>query len=199
MVKKLNKQKSFNKNRARLEILNYIISFSTQDYYGNNTFSYSNADTSFHPGCGTIGSLVKISAAPTSIYYLSWLHETRKGKHGNTEYLLESIENGELCWWYNIGVTHFSPEKLKLFYNWRWTDEQFKFQEKWRRNVLKKHGLRIGKTEFSGNSVTLSLRKIFEDKVYYKEFSNWKKLTVSEMDKFYHEAEKYFSIFVITK
>lgn len=181
--------------RARLEILHWILNFSTFKYFSPGSFSRGDKDYSFHE-CNDrppIGSLCMLTSAPVSKWYLSWLVEI-DNPLGPTKYLFKSIEDGSLCWWSNVGVMHYSPETVAKFPSWKWIDRQFKFNDQWYRACYRKRGAYIVKPAEAvfedDGSVTLSTRIKFDfsPQREFKKFPNYKKVKVSEMLAFYDEA-----------
>lgn len=186
------------KTRARIEILNWIICFSTSNRYGDHASHVGGIENSFEGGMfdkAPIGSLVKLGSAPFSKWYLSWVIDTRN--NGN-EYLLESIEDGSLCWWGNVSVNPYNPETVKKFPQWRWTDAQFAFSDRWQR-ACKRRGaymvLPMLPVFHEDGSVTLGCRLRYEglpgrrQRPAPKKFDNWKKVKVKDMLAYYDEAK----------
>lgn len=173
------------KNRARIQILSSLLSFPT----------IRNKDWTSDLGGGvaTVGDLVALSSAPASKWYISWVADKQPGGFGG-RWLLESIEDGELCWWENIGICYYNRERVAENKHWRWTDKQFAFQDKWSR-VAKRNGAYIvlpRPPEFMDDgSVMLNVRV----RLSLNEFSNpvvfpsWKKLTSKQMDAYWKETE----------
>lgn len=96
----MNNGVKFNKSRARLEILFWITQFFTNKYYGGDSFGFKDPKNSFHSINEReipIGSLVLLSSAPVSKWYISWLRDKKplneSKPKGMMNYLLESIED----------------------------------------------------------------------------------------------------------
>lgn len=185
----MNKKKNESFYRAKLSILNDVCSFPT---IRNKDWK----DADYNP---PIGSLVALSCAPVTKWYLSWVLEVEKLKYGN-RYLLQSIEDGTLCWWENVGLFIYDPERVSQSPEWRWNDKQFEFQDRWKK-VCRRNDAYIvlpGVTTFHDDSVTLSLRErhggFGKEIPFHHEhtFENWKKTTMKMMDKFYKEGEKIY-------
>jgi len=190
--------KDFNKYRAKIEILNYIVNQCTNIYSDDGMRINLN-----HPEHGfrsaildmtkpPIGGLVKLSTAPYTKYYLGWLLEKKE----NGEYLIESIEDGGLCSWSNVGLYYLNPEMVEKHPEWRWNDKQFKIKDQWLNACYKTrdcHVLRpVLPTFDEDGSLTLSLRKIFKDEIVAKKkFDNYKKVQVREMLQFYDDSYQY--------
>lgn len=184
------------KNKARLEILNYIICFSTYKSYqsGMNSFPLGKEQT-FIGNLGEVppvGSLCRLTSAPFSKYYLAWMVDYRK-TNGWDEYLLESIEDGSLCWWSNVGIDYYHPETVKNFPQWRWTDKQFEFHDKWKRACKRRDAYIVlpAMSEFTGEfGVTLNTRIRYglSTESQSKTFPDYRKVKVKDMLEFYDYA-----------
>ena len=203
------------KNQARIEILNYIITFCTVKCFGksetvnldsdqkvNEKYLYSlgNEEWSFHGDHfgnqdPPIGSLVMLQAAPFTKYYLGWLKEI---DHNNnsffTKYLIESIEDGDTCWWENVSVWYLPLETSNKHPNWKWTDKQFQFAKKWNNcyKKVKDYQTKPIQPKFTDDGgVILGTREKLDMPPDYKptkKFDNWKKVTTKEMLEFYNSA-----------
>jgi hypothetical protein len=175
------------KNRARVAILNYVVQFTVAKYIGN--YPVVSVDSSFTGGMLSeaqtpIGSLVILQAAPFSNWYLSWLREIIPGKgRSDEQYVLESIEDGQLCTWTNVSIWHLPLEISNLHPEWQWEDRQFKFWDQWLK-LCRKH-LAAAKPmtpKFDGDKVTLSFREYFENDVFFERtFDDYKMLKNNEL------------------
>lgn len=187
----------FQKHRARLEIINHIIGFSTSTLYGDNKHGHSAmSDYCFRHVSDVyavpVGSLIMLTSAPTSKWYLSWLVEVKK-EHFGPNFLLESIEDGSLCWWSNVGIKMYPTETLEEHPNWRWTDKQFKLNNQWMRAARKNSYVLVPNwLRFDGDKVTMSLRTRFSIDGFTSErtIQNSRKLLVRDMVAFVNEAEE---------
>lgn len=74
------------------------------------------------------GDLIIMSAAPASKWAIGWLRMIEQGTDGR-RYLIESLEDGEVCWWTNIGLSYMPRDDIKQQY--RWSDRQFAFNKRW--------------------------------------------------------------------
>jgi hypothetical protein len=174
----------FSKSRARLEILSELMSFPT----------INDKDWGYNCGCDTpqVGDLVAMQSAPPSKWYLSWLKEL-KADGGWQKYLLESIEDGELVWWENIGLTVYSREKVASRPHWKWDDSQFKFNSRWMKVCRDNDAYIVLPCQSVFNddgSVTLDVRIRFRLDNYRNpcSFSNWRKLTIKQMDAYFKKS-----------
>ncbi len=182
----------FNKSKAKIEILNYIVNICTNIYSSNGM--RINLD---HPEHGfktslfnkneiPLNTIVRISAANHTKYYLSWLREIKE----NGVYLTESIEDGSLCNWSNVSIYYLPIKTINIVPSWRWNDKQFKIKEQWFRACFKTkdcYVIRPCVPEFNQDgSFTLSLRKIFESEIIAKKtFKDYNKVLVRDMLQFY--------------
>lgn len=179
------------KNRAKLEILHWICEFSLPVKYGSSGVSaYTCFSDNMHPA---VGSLVAIQSSPVSKFYLSWV-EAVEDRDGWTHYLLESIEDGTLGWWSNVGILAYDSEVVGKHPEWRWTDAQFKFADKWKHACYKERDAYItlptGPTFHGDGSVTIGTRTRhgFDDHAPQKTFPNWRKVTTGMLLRFYDAA-----------
>ena len=179
------------KLKAKFAILSEVLSFPQirdKDWHG---------DLGPSPGA-VVGDLVAMSSVPSSKWYLSWLVDTKPdGAFSSMQYLLESIEDGSLCWWSNVGLSYYNRERISP--QWRWTDQQFMFNRRWM-NACKRENayivLPLQVCFHDDDSVTLGVRIRFgfSDFTNSKTFPNWKKLLMKSMQEYYLESvDKYDS------
>lgn len=189
------------KTRSRQHILHYVLSFCMTRIYGRD-----DAESEYphrHGGsCGFVeeygetpaqaGDLVRISAASVSKWTLSWLVDRREPSPGNWEYLLESIEDGELCWWSNVGISFLHRRALNP--SWRWTDRQWAFRDRWIHVCYREKGAYIVRPldpVFGGGfTVTLGTRTShgFDDICPERVFPDWRKVTKAMMAQVYDDC-----------
>lgn len=172
------------KSRARIAILGEIMQFpSVNKWVGcwmDNT--------------PQVGDLVAMNCVANTKYYLSWVREIDPND-GWVKYLLESIDDGDLCWWSNVGISYYDREILASRPQWKWSDEQFIFSDRWNR-VCRKNDAYIVLpcqavfTEDGG--VTLDVRIRFGLHEYHNPvtFPNWKKVTMKMMDEYYKKSSE---------
>ena len=107
--------------------------------------------------------------------------------------MLRSIETGNLCWWHNIGISFLDRDVVSDNPQWRWTDNQYKFKDKWVKTCEQMgYTMQPCRAEFGAkNQVTLSLRRRYDflDNAPKPEktFVNWKKVTNKDMKEFYNQ------------
>lgn len=181
------------KKRAKIEILNSIINFGTTISVNGKSESIFNDDKyAFHyqeiSGV-QLGDLVKIQAAPFTKWYLSWVVEIRN-KSNFTEYLLESIEDGKLCWWSNISLCYLNRKTILSRPDFRYSDEQFDFVDKCRSAYRESVSLYcFAGCDFNEDgSVNVLRRERFQD--YSGEFikiKNWKKVSEKYITNFFNK------------
>ena len=184
------------KNMARLSILNRLLSFPA--------IKARDWKSSDFDGGVKIGDLVSLNCAPVTKYYLSWVREI-ENNNGWPKYLLESIEDGELCWWSNVGLDYYDREKVVNNPSWRWDDEQFSFRERWNRVCFKKNDAYIVlpcEPFFEGDgSVVLDVRIRFSIHEYHNpvKFDKWAKVTMKMMDEYYRDSSKKYEEWRVAK
>ena len=174
-------------HRARISILTELLSFPI--IRGKDWTDDRKPDP---------GSLVATSGAPETKWYLSWVVETELHEGGWHRYLLRSVEDGELSWWENVWLFRYSQERVQARPDWRWTDKQFDFRDRWHKVCYKQHDaymvLPCRPTFHDNGSVTLSLRERhggFRDHYKFhheRTFDSWRKTTMKMMSEFYLEG-----------
>jgi len=177
------------KNHAKISILSELLSFAT---IRNKDWTSVYADSR-----AVIGDLVALSTAPPSKWYVSWLRDYDPN-NGWPKYLLESIEDGELCWWENVGLSFYNRERIKDNPQWTWNDKQYVISNRWYK-VCRKHEIypvRPCQPIFNADdSVVLDVRihLFFQENFHNpKVFANYKRLTIKDMVSHYLDgADKY--------
>lgn len=185
-----------NRTRARLEILNYIMNFSTMVYYGDDSYRRSKecAFRSHILSTGPeVGSLCVLTSAPNTKWYLSWLKEIQPASFPT--YVMESIEDGQLCNWTNVGFLSMPLELTDKFPQWKWVDEQFEFRERVNKAFRRADchlAIPINPAFLPDGSVVVTTRErwMISDKSASKTFSNYKKVRLKDLVDFAKEAER---------
>lgn len=135
--------------KAYAAIIDYLIQFGVSRIHEGEESDHprtTGASVGFVPagyfgrGDAKVGDLIRLESAPQSVWRLSWLREVRVEQGGDKGYLCESAKDGSLCWWSNVGVSYFHRPTLARFPDWRWSDEQYAFNEKWMK-ACKRHDM----------------------------------------------------------
>lgn len=175
------------KSRARISILSEVLSFpSLADKKWTSCYFEKQPQ---------VGDLVAMNCAPANKWYLAWLHEINPN-NGWPKYLLESIDDGEMCWWENIGLSYYDRERIANRPEWKWDDEQYAFNDRWRKVCFKKNDAYIvlpcQPTFSDDGAVMLDVRIRFGLDDYHNpvSFPNWRKVTMKAMDEYYKRSEK---------
>jgi len=183
------------KTISRIHILNYITMFSLgrdtgapDGYAGLKESRF--IELNHNPI--NLNCLVALTSAPISKWYLSWLRDIKINKHSYRSYLLESIEDGDLCWWSNVSLWEYPPAEKHP--EWQWTDEQHKFNSRWLsvKKKEKEYTLKIPmQVIFDENDAVLSVREKFDEfrKVKQRYFINWKKVKLKDMIEWFSSVE----------
>ena len=183
-------------NRARMQILNRMISFGIMVDYRMMYQTPTVKEYVFINDTPPIGALCSPTMVSDSKWYLSWLIEINpNGRMGEGchEYLLKSIEDGQLCWFYNCQIMHLPIEKSEQNPSWKWSDKQFEFADKWKRVGKYRDEyitLTVQPMFNKDGSVILSTRERYSLSNYtpQRKFDNWKKVSRKEMIDFYDYA-----------
>ena len=175
------------RTRARLSILSELLAFPTVNQKDWEPFGVD-----VHKD-----DLVSLCSAPDSKWYVSWVRDIEPaGEFNCARYLLESIDDGELCWWSNVGINVYDRKRTDDRSSWKWNDKQFALYDRWMK-VCKRNDAYIitpGEFLFDGDEVTLDVRVRFNISEFTNPciFKNWKKLTISMMDEYYKECVKLY-------
>lgn len=187
------KRKPIRKERSRILILNWIFDFSLSIRYGDHIHAGMSGCAFDGMGRAKPGDLVALRSAPTSKYYLSWLvSEKRRG--GWDYYLLESVEDNSLMEWYNVALMPYNGETVKDHPQWRWTDRQHEFNDRWARVCRTRRAAHIYLPVIvsygEGHEVTLGIRTrhALSNLSPRRVFPDWRKVTIKMMLEFYDEA-----------
>lgn len=184
------------KNIARIQILNYIVTRCKSINYGdgknlggfNNNYFFPNYPSGEPP---IPGDLVCLTSASPSEWYLSWYLELiPQSDYYSNIHVLESIETGKVCNWRNVGFDILCRDVVKQYPEWRWTDKQYAFKDRWFRACYKKRAafMTLPKSPIfhDGGGVTIGTRKRHGlGGEFNLKFPNWKKVLVKDMLEFY--------------
>lgn len=186
--------------RSRIGMLWYITQFCLSMKYD----SLSRAEPGLHWFQSDldhtrvqVGDLIVMTATPINKWYLSWVIEIEKGSNQyQNNYLCQSIETGKLIWWRNVGMQFMDREVVKENPQWRWTDRQFAFNDRWNKVAKKEyfHGgtfsIMATRPKFGdGFEVTMAVHQYYGgDFKPSKTFPDWRKFTKAMMSEFYNEC-----------
>lgn len=186
------------KERSRILILSAIAQFSLSRTFGDQRTHGGLLEYSFiETRAPSPGTLVALQAAPSSKWYLSWVVSCGwPENHACMEYALESIEDGEICNWSNVSVWAMPRTTTDGHPEWRWTDKQHEFNDRWTRLCHKDrnaHSYLPCRAKFydDGKNVSVELRSRFNfDETFHPNrwFDDWRKVTDAELLAFYDEA-----------
>ena len=186
---------TFDKRKSRDKIMHYLLQFCLGTTYSDGT-------THCHKGFSSdfaradkprVGDLVRLTSIRAQNWSICWLLDTR---HDGREYLCESVETGEQCWWSNVGIGYFDRETVENSPEWRWTDRQHKFDKRWERVCYKDNDaysvLPLRAQFGDGYEVTLQVmtRHGLDEYRLSETFCDWRKVTKAMMSEFYSECVK---------
>lgn len=181
------------KLRARACILHYITQFCLTNIYSDGRrHGGLHGFSDGLRGEAQVRDLVAMSSAPISEWYLAWVIEVEQ-LSGGKRFLLESIDTGRQGWWSNIGTPYLERDLVAENPEWRWTDKQFGFWDRWR-NVCKQRDAYMTlptRPVFGvGCAVTIGTRTRFGFDEYCpnKTFPDWRKVTKPMLGDFYDEC-----------
>lgn len=185
------------KSRARLLILNHVVQFSLQRMIGEHSYGGLH-DMCFHGGGfgedrAIPGDLVALQSAPVSKWYLGWLIETQHKENDYEHWSIESIEDEQVCDWTNVSLLYYDRSQVKAHPEWRWTDAQHEFNDRWRKVCYDERDAYIYlpvQAVFEDDAVVLGVRVRFgiDEERPTRAFDNWKKTTKAMMLEFYDAA-----------
>ena len=185
------------RTRGRLLLMGHLMQFSLQRRMSDGEAYAGRSQDAFsgHARDAIPGDLVAVHTARPDKWYLGWLVEKEvAAPPREPRYLIESVEDGELCWWDNVALVHYDRETVRSHPQWRWTDAQHDFAERWyevcRQDKDAYMYLPIAPT-FDGNAVELGVRVRlgFSPTVIRETFPNWRRTSRKAMGDFYDRAE----------
>lgn len=190
------KEKSYQK--ARKEIYNWLFQFSMLKKYEDGGFANHGTPFlySFDNKHVRVGDLVIMGAHRHINWKVCWILDRKpKTSMFDDEWLCQSVETGELCWWHNVSFMVYDREEVQLHPHWRWNDRQFEFNDRWLK-VCRKHDAYIvlpTMAEFGDDyNVTLRTRIRYGRSDYSptKMFEDYRKVTKKDMSEFYLECKE---------
>ena len=183
----------FQKGRARDEVFNFVLQNCLAHRLGDERPTGYGA--AFNP-IGFLGKmlqpgdLILLSGTGKKAWALCWLHRVSSDEPEN-RYLCESIETGEMCWWSNVGIEYLDRDVVASHPQWKWNDEQFVFNDRWREicgELADRRELKPLAPEFGpAHVVTLSLQSTegWREERVRREFADYRKVTGTEMRAFF--------------
>ena len=184
--------------RAYRSMLWFILNFCTT----NDNQSYKSAGHHGFTSCfgetqPQIGDLVIPTATPITQWTLSWLLDISDTRKTYTpDYLLQSVETGEICNWSNVGIKYFDRTVLRKHPEWTWSDRQFAFNDRWKKTCYKKHKANFyipAMPKFGPeHQVTLGvLTKLsYHGRQKTRTFEDWRKVTINIMSETFLALEE---------
>lgn len=167
--------------KSKIEILSYISNICLNGFV--RKFNLSQDPIS--------GDLIALTMCNSSEWYLSWYINNDGDNH-----ILKSIETGKIARWSNVGLQVFDRETLEKFPNWKWTDKQHEFNDKWFKAFKRsdKFDFKPMLAHFEDKKVTLKIRQSFSNEIeVQKTFDNWKILKINTMVKWIKSNDLKFS------
>ncbi|WP_156892476.1 hypothetical protein [Salaquimonas pukyongi] len=185
--------KVFQKARARDEILDFVLQNCLAHRLGDER--PSGYGPAFNPigflgKMAQAGDLILVSGIPQHGWSLCWLHRISSDQPEN-RYLCESVETGEMSWWSNVGIEYLDRDVVESHPQWRWTDQQFAFNDRWQRACGEPadwRGLKPLMPVFeAGFSVALALQAAtgWREERQERRFEDYRKVTKTEMRSFF--------------
>ncbi len=181
---------TFNRNRARLSIMNYVLSFciTYQGVDGRRTASTQGFISTWSDTPAQVGDLVILQSVGPSKWQIGWLIEIIQHPHDKA-YCIESLEDGSLCNWTNVGISYMPRDVVDSHPRWRWTDQQYAFSKRWHKACVHQDEGQVFMEPvfYPDGSVTLRTRTRWSQpqELSQRNFSNWKKVTIPIMKECY--------------
>jgi hypothetical protein len=123
------------RQRSYKLVLDYLLQFGMTKLVENEDSEYPRTTGglvgfslgSFSKSAVKPGDLVLLTSAHADKWRLSWLVEMLP----NEIYRCESLIDGELADWSNVGISYFHRPTVEQHPNWKWTDAQHEFSDRW--------------------------------------------------------------------
>lgn len=173
------------RSRAKQQILHHVLTFCLTRRFGGG--SHTPGITAFvsddivNSGARP-GDLVVLQSAPSSKWTIGWLRGTERDPADGSRHLIESLDDGELCWWSNVGIVYLDREVVATHPEWRWTDPQWALADRWKETVGRKGDplIRYTHPEYGeGNSVRIGTYVSHVDQpiIEMRDFPDWRRIT----------------------
>lgn len=188
-------KKGETRHKAREAIMFYVLAFCTTSVWPDRNTPALRGFTPEHgENKAKVGDLVLLeSIRGWTKWNIGWLRDI-KPNNGWPTYVIESLEDGELCNWSNVGIAFMPRDELASHPSWRWSDRQHAFAKRWDRVCYKKRDAYIVlplQPDFGeGYAVTLGTRTRFslDDIRPTRTFPDWRKVTKAMMAQCYEEC-----------
>lgn len=141
--------------QGALKALSHVLAFSLARRDGAGvwaTATWRKVDTR-QPA--PIGALVVLQAAPASVWCIGWLLNASANAYG-PQYQIESLLDGRIAWWENVELLALNEEDQHP--QWRWSDDQAKFDRRWYRLTREQHACYYRRSVFNGKAVTVGVQ-----------------------------------------
>ena len=183
----------FEKGRARDEILDFVLQNCLAHRLGDERPSGYGA--AFNPigflgKMAQPGDLILLSGTNQKAWALCWLRRISTEQPEN-RYLCESIETGEVCWWSNVGIEYLDRDVIARHPQWKWTDRQHVFNERWLdvcgESASERELKPLAPVFNSDHGVTLVLQSAgsWREEKREREFPDYRRVTKIEMRAFF--------------
>lgn len=183
------------RHRARQAIMHYVLAFCTTRAWPDRNSPSLHGFTPEHGDCrAQVGDLVLLeSVRGWTKWNIGWLRAINPND-GWPLYVIESLEDGELCSWSNVGLAYLPREELAVHPSWQWNDRQHTFRDRWDRICYKSKDAYIVRplppVFGEGYAVTLGTRTAhaLDDIRPTRSFPDWRKVTKAMMAQCYDEC-----------
>ena len=175
------------KHKARESIMHVVLQFcTTREYRRLEPYV-------FRSGEPKVGDLVLLeSVRRWTKWNIGWLREISADHFGCHAYVIESLEDGELCNWTNVGLVYIDRQLLKDYPRWQMTDRQVEFWERLYKEFREiPFGPRPANPYFDGVSVKFDIiDSLSRKEIGSFSFDDFTALTEKKIEKFRKQIEK---------
>jgi hypothetical protein len=174
------------KHRARQSIMFYVLAFCTEKPYARRDCSWINGEHA-------VGDLVLLRCVRGwTKWNIGWLRGIVPHRSGWHKYVIESLEDGELCNWENVSFEYMRREIVADNPEWQWNDDQFSFWDRFRITCREECWSPAPmQPKFNGLSVELSMRERYEEKVSEPElFKDYREITTEMIVEFINRTKE---------
>lgn len=183
------------RHKAREAIMFYVLAFcTTRAWPDRNTPALHGFTPEHGDHRAEVGDLVLVESVRSwTKWNIGWLRSIDLN-NGWPIYVVESLEDGELCNWSNVGIAFLPRNELARHPSWQWSDKQHAFAKRWDRVCYKDRDayitLPVAPVFGEGKTVTLGTRKRWglSDERPARTFPDWRKVTKAMMAQSYDEC-----------